>query len=142
MGNLESRPQICTGCRSIAKYRGTAILIEDGTKTKQQKFEWASKVESHPIMKYAVAGIAVPDETRQKFGPGWAGTTVPRDGVSKDKELDREDFIGCHHYSFVACDNCIEPEFASVLAYFPEGWTDKGFKTAWIGPFDERISLD
>lgn len=47
----------------------------------------------------------------------------------------------CHHYTFVACDECIQPEHVSAFTYFPDGWEMTVFKTKRYGPYEEEINF-
>lgn len=44
--------------------------------------------------------------------------------------------------TYVACDECIKPEYKDVFTYFPDGWEMTVFKTRTYGPFEEELKLD
>ena len=128
-------------CYPIAKYRCTAISINDGTKTAEQIKRWGRRVESHPIMKYAVAGTVVPENQRTICPGGWVSTSVAKKGAPPAGQRKSSDYVWCQYYSFVACDQCIEPEFKTILTHFPEGWVDGGITISDTGPWPEQIEL-
>jgi len=118
---LDPQPKIvdCPRCskegkKSILKYRGS---VTNNTHNFDIFLKnWKTNEIYKQLMKYSPPGI--------EYSSSW---------ISDGNVVS--------HFTFIACDNCIEPKHIPAFAYFPNGWKMKVFKAKHYGPYDEEINF-
>ena len=107
--------------KTILKYRGSVKNLFDFEDYDEATRNWEIDERIDQLTKYAVHPGPYPSST--SMGKG-------------------DTYKNCHHYTFVACDECIQPEHAPAFTHFPDGWEMTVFKSKHYGPYEEEINFD
>lgn len=107
------------------------------------KYRGSVKYETEPSDYEALKDWKIDKRIKQlsRYSPGyqWASTCKYEKDPGEERARRVKDL---YYYSFVACDECIQPEHTPAFTHFPDGWEMKVFKTKKYGPYDEEINFD